>query len=73
MAYTLPYEDRLHFAEVQRDRYERDPQFRLRQINRMRRRRGMPLIEDLSEINSRGRFSNPQGAGRAKQVRPVVT
>lgn len=57
MRYELPLEDRLHFAKVQRERYQRDPDFRLKQINRTRQRRGMEPVRDLSEVRTRGRFA----------------
>jgi hypothetical protein len=57
MAYVLSLEERLHFARVQRERYERDPEFRLSQINRARSRRGMPPVRSLDEIRPRGRFA----------------
>lgn len=50
MSYVLPLEDRLHFAAVQRERYWRDPDFRLRQINRTRARRGQPPLQSLAEV-----------------------
>jgi hypothetical protein len=57
MNYVLPLEDRMQLAEAQRERYARDPVFRLRQINRSRERRQMPPVRDLSEVKPRGRFA----------------
>lgn len=50
MSYVLPLEDRMHFAAVQKERYWRDPVFRLRQINKVRARRGKPPLASLDEL-----------------------
>lgn len=57
MTFVLSLEERIHFANVQRERYQRDPDFRLKQINRSRQRRGMPVVECLSEVVARGKFA----------------
>lgn len=41
-------------SEYERNRYRRDPAYRLKRINHTRRLRGRPLVESLDEIRSRG-------------------
>lgn len=62
MAYSLPLKARLRFARNKRDRYARDPEYRLAYINKSRARRGAPLIASLADMgNPRdGRRSAPR-------------
>lgn len=53
MRYDMPLEDRRKRAERRKVRYSTDPDFRLREINRDRARRGVPLISDLSQMADR--------------------
>lgn len=50
MRYDMPLEDRRKRAARRKARYHSDPDFRLREINRSRARRGNPSINDLSQM-----------------------
>ncbi len=55
MAFSLPLSERQRFARNKRDRYWRDPVYRLERINAHRARSGRPLVASLEEIETRGR------------------
>lgn len=50
MNYVMPLEDRMAAAKYERDRYWRDPSYRLKRINHARAIRGAPLIDSLDEM-----------------------
>lgn len=52
MTYTMPLEDRLAAARYERERYWRDPEYRLKRINHTRALRGAPLIRSLDEMSA---------------------
>ena len=65
MTYSLPLTERLRKSEYNRARYWSDAEFRLKQINRYRARKGLPAAESLDDTTSsrhgrkrdaRGRF-----------------
>ena len=65
MPYAMPLADRLRISRRERERYERDPDFRLKQINRTRQRRGMQPLPDLPErCGSRLRTDQRDERGR---------
>ena len=41
-------------SEYERDRYRRDPAYRLKRINHTRAMRGRPMVDSLDEIRGRG-------------------
>lgn len=41
-------------SEYERNRYHRDPAYRLRRINHTRALRGKPLVASLDEVKARG-------------------
>lgn len=53
MRYVMPLEDRQREAAWQRGRYRSDPTFRLDRINRVRARRGQPVLQSLCEAKVR--------------------
>lgn len=55
MAFALPLKERQRYARNKRDRYWRDPEYRLARINGQRIRAGKPTIASLSEVETRGR------------------
>lgn len=57
MGFVLSLHDRRREANYKRDRYWRDPAYRLSRINECRERTGRPLIGSLAEIETRGRRS----------------
>lgn len=67
MTYRLPLPLRQRLARNKRDRYARDPEYRLACINKERARRGAPLIASLAEVGNprNGR----RGAPRDEQGR----
>lgn len=50
MTYAMPLEDRKAAADYERDRYRRDPAYRLKRINLTRARRGLPLRDSLEGL-----------------------
>lgn len=54
MSYALPLKLRERLARNKRDRYWRDPAFRLRCINTSRAKKGLPPVSDLEEVETRG-------------------
>ena len=69
MTYALPLPKRQRFARNKRERYWRDPAFRLACINRAREQRGAPPIVSLDEMGDR-RNTRP-GAPRDQRGRFV--
>lgn len=55
MTYSLSLHDRRRYANAKRERYWRDPEYRLARINGYRATAGKPLIASLDEIETRGR------------------
>jgi hypothetical protein len=53
MTYRLPLHDRLRFARNKRDRYYRDPDYRLQRINDSRRHQGLPQVLSLDAVKLR--------------------
>lgn len=53
MPFRLSLHDRQRFARNKRDRYRRDPDFRLRCINASRAQRGAAPISSLSQMGDR--------------------
>jgi hypothetical protein len=47
--YAIALPDRLRISENSRRCYRENPDYRLKAINRVRARRGQPLLSDLSE------------------------
>ena len=53
MTYRLPLRERLRFARNKRDRYHRDPDYRLDCINRARARKGLEQVASLDSVKLR--------------------
>jgi hypothetical protein len=53
MIYKMPLRTRLRHARYNRERWQRDPEFRLRRINARREQRGQPPYASLAEIPER--------------------
>jgi hypothetical protein len=53
MKFRTPLRERQRFARNKRDRYLRDPNYRLGQINAVRERRGLPPYRSLDEVKLR--------------------
>ena len=68
MTYRIPLKVRLRYARNKRDRYHRDPDYRLACINKERARRGAPLIAALEEMGD-PRAGNRDNALRDEQGR----
>lgn len=51
-SYRLPLRERQRFARNKRERYERDPEYRLACINQARAYRGAPPISSLAEMGN---------------------
>lgn len=54
MVYSLSLHDRQRFARNKRERYWRDPEYRLARINSERVRSGKLPVASLAEIETRG-------------------
>jgi hypothetical protein len=50
MIYRLPLRERQRYARNKRDRYYRDPEYRLAQINASRSRKGLPPYDTLEQV-----------------------
>lgn len=50
MTYAMPLADRKAAADYERERYHRDPAYRLKRINLTRARRGLPPRESLEGL-----------------------
>lgn len=48
--YKTPLKERLRIAEYHRERYKRDPEYRLRKVNMLRAWQGLPLRQSVDEI-----------------------
>jgi hypothetical protein len=48
--YSTPLEERLRLARIHKERYARDPEYRLRCINRSRIGQGLPPRHSVDEI-----------------------
>lgn len=55
MPFALSLHDRQRFARNKRERYWRDPEYRLLRINECRQRNGRPVVSSLAEVETRGR------------------
>jgi hypothetical protein len=55
MSYATPLSERERIARIMRERYWRDPEFRLRKINRAREWYGLAPYASADEIPVRGR------------------
>jgi hypothetical protein len=53
MPYRLSLRDRQRFARNKRDRYHRDPEYRLQRINETRLRNGLCPAASLDEVQLR--------------------
>jgi hypothetical protein len=51
--FKLPFSERERFARNKRDRYYRDPVYRLKRINETRQRSGQAPYETLDEVKLR--------------------
>lgn len=54
MIYALPFRLRERLARNKRERYWRDPEFRLKCINTSRAKKGLPPVSDLADVETRG-------------------
>lgn len=52
MTYALPLRERRRHARNKRERYSRDPEYRLARINDSRARRGAPPIATLADMGN---------------------
>lgn len=50
MTFRLSLRDRQRFARNKRERYHRDPAYRLERINASRARKGLPPYGSLAEV-----------------------
>lgn len=50
MTFRLSLRDRQRFARNKRERYHRDPDYRLRRINETRARKGLPPYDSLADV-----------------------
>lgn len=50
MTFAMPLEDRVAAANYARERYRRDPAYRLKRINLTRARRGLPPRDSLEGL-----------------------
>ena len=57
MKYKLSLAERQRYARNKRERYHRDPAYRLARINERRTRAGMPAYASLDDVQLRPRIS----------------
>lgn len=55
MKYATPLSERLRVAAYYREKYRTDPEYRLRKVNCLRARQGLPPRASVDEINVNGR------------------
>ncbi len=53
MTFRLSLHDRQRYARSKRERYVRDPDYRLRRINESRARKGLPPYSALEQVTLR--------------------
>lgn len=53
--YVTPLAERQRIAAYYRERYQRDPEYRLRKVNDLRARQGLPPRASVEELNIKGR------------------
>jgi hypothetical protein len=54
-AFKTPLKHRLYIAAYYRERYRTDPEYRLRKVNCLRVRQGLPPRKSVEEIGRNGR------------------
>jgi len=66
--YATPLEERIRLARYHRERCERDPAYRLKNVNRIRAWRGLPLLDCPSQIGSRAEAARLKAAVQQREA-----
>jgi hypothetical protein len=66
MSYATPLAERQRISRLHRERYQRDPDYRLRTVNRARAWQGLPLYASPEQIGTRA-DSGRAAAAKAKR------
>jgi hypothetical protein len=53
--FATPLKERQRVAAYYRERYRTDPEYRLKKLNQLRAKQGLPPRASVDEINVRGR------------------
>ena len=53
--FKTPLKQRLYIAAYYRERYRTDPEYRLRKVNCLRARQGLPPRASVADLNIKGR------------------